>query len=127
MNGKDAVYIPLVENESLTPPEMDDHGVADLLNTHHFFMVDDGTPLMRRVPATAVKPVWMSPGRTFNRPREMIRGFPPNLIGVAVSPDDPMVLVAVIKGHPVLVHHGVNVDAILHMETGGSHDRQYHV
>jgi len=116
IRGKDAVYTPLVESETIAPPDVDDQGVADMLSTHQFFIVDVGTLLMKRVPATVgevgldvtgteMKPV---PG---NDP-----GFTKNLTGVEISPEDPNALFATVKGHPVVVKNGVNIDSTLHVD-----------
>jgi len=117
IQGKDAVYLPLVETETIVPPDMDEHGVADMMNTHHFSLVDAGTSLMKRVPATEgtagvdvtcqdMQPV------SGNDP-----GFATNLTGVEISPEDPNLLVAAVKGHPVIVKNGINIDATLHVDT----------
>ncbi|MCG8672578.1 MAG: FapA family protein [Pseudomonadales bacterium] len=114
--GIDAVYIPLVESELDRAPKIDEQGVADMLSAHKFTLVDIGDPLMRREPSTEgtvgkdvcggdIKPV---PG---NDP-----GFAKNIQGAEISSEDANLLVASIKGHPILLKNGVTVDSVLHVD-----------
>jgi uncharacterized protein (DUF342 family) len=114
--GKDAVYIPLVESETITPPDVDDHGVANLANTHQFLVVDINTPLMKRVPPTEGKPGMDVTGKEMKPAPGKDAGFATNLTGIAISPEDPNLLIAAIKGHPVGLKNGVNVDPTLHVD-----------
>ena len=114
--GINAIYVPLVESELDRAPKIDEHGVADMLSAHKFTLVDMGEPLMRREPATEgtagkdvcggeIKPV---PGKD--------PGFAKNIQGAEISSDDPNLLIAAIKGHPILLKNGVTVDSVLHVD-----------
>lgn len=116
IQGNDAVFIPLVESEATAPPQVDEHGVADMLNIHEFFVVDVGTPLMRRVPATEGEPGLDVTGKPIKPARGNDLSFASKLRGVEVSPNDPNVLVAALHGHPILLKNGVNVDPTLHVD-----------
>jgi len=121
VNGKDAEYVPLVESEMIAPPVVDDHGVADMGNTHHFLLVDVGTPLMRHVPATQGEAGMNVLGEVLTPVSGKDSDFAKKLTGVALSAEDPHVLVAEIKGHPVFVRNGVNVDPVLHVDNVDVH------
>lgn len=119
--GKDAEFIPLVESETIAPPDMDDHGVADLLNTHQFIVVDVGQPLMRRVPPTEGEPGMDVTGIEMKATPGKDPGFATKLTGVEISPDNPHMLVAAVKGHPVVLKNGVNLDSTLHVDNVDIH------
>ncbi len=114
--GKDAVFTPLIESETIAPPDVDDHGVADLKNTHQFLVVDVGTPLMRRIPPTEGEPGIDVTGKTIKPSQGNDPSFSSKLTGAIISPDDPNLLVAAIHGHPIVVKNGVNVDPTLHVD-----------
>ncbi len=116
IQGKDATYIPLVESETIAPPDVDDHGVADMMNTHQFVLVEIGTPLMKRVPATDGEAGVDVTGKESKPAPGKDAGFTTNLTGVEISPENPNVLLAAIKGHPVVVKNGVNIDSTLHVD-----------
>jgi len=121
VNGKDAEYVPLVESETIAPPDVDDHGVADVGNTHQFVLVNVGTPLMRHVPATEGAAGMNVTGEEIKPTSGKDSGFAKKLTGVVLSAEDPNVLLAEIKGHPVVVRNGVNVDSVLHVDNVDVH------
>ena len=121
VNGKDAEYVPLVESEAIIAPDVDDHGVADMGNTHQFLLVNVGTPLMRHVPATEGEAGMNVTGEEMRPTSGNDSGFAKNLSGVVLSTEDPNVLLAEIKGHPVVVRNGVNVDPVLHVDNVDVH------
>lgn len=116
VKGQDAVFIPLVESETTAAPSVDDQGVADMLNTHQFVLVEVGTPLMKRVPATEGEAGVDVTGKDIKPVPGNDAGFATKLIGVEPSPENSNVLVAAVKGHPVIVKNGVNVDPTLHLD-----------
>jgi len=121
VNGKDAEYVPLVESETIAPPDVDDHGVAEVGNTHQFLLVNVGTPLMRHVPATEGVAGMNVTGEEIKPTSGKDSGFAKKLTGVGLSAEDPNVLLAEIKGHPVVVRNGVNVDPVLHVDNVDVH------
>ena len=114
--GKDAEFISLVDSEMVTPPTVDEHGVADMMHTHQFVIVDVGTPLMRRVPATQGEPGVDVTGAEIKPTPGNDTGFPTNLTGAVISPEDPNLLIAQVKGHPLVEKQGVHVDPTLHLD-----------
>ena len=121
IKGNDADFIPLVESETILAPAADDHGVDDIIPTHQFLVVEVGTPLMRRVPATQGEAGVDVTGQVIKPEPGHDAGFATNLAGVKPSPENPNVLVAAIKGHPVMLGNGVNVDATLHLDHVNTH------
>jgi len=117
IQGKDAVYLPLVETETIAPPDVDEQGVADMMNTHHFSLVDAGASLMKRVPATQGTAGVNVTGQDVQPAPGNDPGFSKNLTGVEIASEDPNLLRAAVKGHPVVVKNGVNIDATLHVDT----------
>ncbi len=120
-DGKDAEFVSLVKSEVIAPPVVDEHGVADMGWTHQFLVVDINTPLMKRVPATAGNPGMDVMGETIMPKAGKDAEFAKKLTGVVLSPEDPNLLLAETKGHPVFVNHGVNVDPVLHVENVDAH------
>lgn len=126
IDGRDAVYQPLVDSEHVVAPSIDATGHADMLNTHDFVIVDVGTPLMRRTPATSGSPGLDVTGQPV-KPRQGIDpGFATPLTGAAIDSEDPNLLVATVRGHPVVSRTGVMVDAVLRLpavnvKTGNLH------
>ena len=114
--GKDAEFSPLVDSETIDRPQVDDHGVADMMSSHQFVLVDVGTAVMKRVPATEGEAGMDVTGKVMKPAPANDAGFATGLTGVEISPDDPNVLVAAVKGHPVVVPNGVNVDPALHVD-----------
>ncbi len=120
-DGKDVEFFPLVESEVTAQPVVDEHGVADMGSTHQFLVVDINTPLMKRVPATAGIPGMDVTGETIKPKAGKDAEFAKKLTGVIISPENPHLLLAETKGHPVFVKHGVNVDPALHVENVDVH------
>ncbi|MDX1692894.1 MAG: FapA family protein [Ketobacteraceae bacterium] len=115
-NGRDATYVPLVSSEVDRVPVTDEKGVADMLSAHQFVMVNAGEPLMRREPATSGEPGRDVTGAPIAARPGTDPGFKPGLEGSELAADDPDLLIASIKGHPVLFPNGVAVDPVLHVD-----------
>ncbi len=116
LRGEDAQYISLVESESVTAPDVDDHGVADMLSTHQFRLVEAETHLMKRIPATEGKPGTDVNGEEIKAELGSDPGFLKDMTGVIFSPTDENLLISNIKGHPVVFCNGVNVDPTIHVK-----------
>ena len=121
VQGKDAEYVPLVESLIIVSPNVDEHDIADMGNTHRFLLVEAGTPLMKRIPATEGEAGMDVTGQAIRPHAGKDSGFAKKLSGVALSADNPNILVAAIKGHPVIVNQGVNVDPVLHVDNVDVH------
>ena len=116
VNGNDAVFEALVQGDRDRVPVINEQGIADMLSTHVFVIVDVGESLMRRHPPTegeagidvlgeAIAPV---PGKDSM--------FRKDLQGAEIATNDPNLLIASIKGHPLVYDDGVCVDPVLHVE-----------
>lgn len=116
LRGDDAQYISLVESESVTAPDIDDHGVADMLSTHKFRLVEAETHLMKRVPPTEGKPGTDVNGEEIKAEPGSDPGFLKDMTGVVFSKKDENLLISNIKGHPVVYCNGVNVDPTIHVK-----------
>lgn len=114
--GQDAQYEALVDDESYLTPQEDEDGVIDLLSLHQFTLVEPNTPLMRRIPAVEGTPGLNVTGEEISPPPPKDPGFSKAIVGALVSSDDPNLLVAQIKGHPILIPNGVSVDPVLHVD-----------
>ncbi|MCZ2406933.1 MAG: FapA family protein, partial [Burkholderiales bacterium] len=132
--GEDAEFLELIAAAPERTPKVDADGRIDYReHGGGIVLVETGALLMRRKPATPG-----TPGRTVlgkelpPRPGRDVP-FADKLSGVAVSADDPNVLVASMTGQPVLVRAGVMVEPILHLPevdiaTGNIHyDGSVHV
>ncbi len=111
--GVDARFDPLLHEISDRTPKVNADGLIDYREHGGICLVEPGTPLMRRTPATpgvagrtitalAVAPV---PGKDLP--------FAETLHGAQPSAGDPNVLCAAIQGQPVLVPQGVQVEPVL--------------
>ncbi len=115
--GHDAEFEPLVQELKTLSPKQLETGEVDYRQQMEFVVVEPGTPLMRRKPATTGKPGMdvtgdLLPAETGNDP-----GFNDAAEGAVVDGGDPNVLIAEIKGHPVLIHQGVKVDPTLTLDS----------
>lgn len=111
--GSDARLETLVEVGQAGHLHEDAHGHIDFRELGVQRSVAAGMPLMRRHP-----PLPGTPGHTVlgtEIPAASVRDvkFAVRLQGVAVSPDDPDLLVAAIDGKPVVHRDGIGVDPVL--------------
>lgn len=91
----------------------DSEGEVDFHELQDFVVVEEGAELARLVPATAGidgedvlgVAIAAQPGKTIK--------FSSKLEGAEVSESDPNLLLASVKGHPVVLRDGVNVDPTL--------------
>ncbi len=116
VKGEDAIYEALVQSEQDHGPVVDEQGVADMLSTHVFVMVEPGESLMRRHPATAGEPGMNVLGEAIAPVAGKDPGFKPDLQGAEIASTDSNLLIASLKGHPVVFANGVSVDPVLHVD-----------
>ncbi|MBV1921369.1 MAG: FapA family protein [Pseudomonadales bacterium] len=116
LRGDDAQYISLVESEWVTAPNVDNYGVADMLSTHQFQLVEIGTHLMKRVPPTEGETGIDVVGEEIKAEQGNDPGYLNDMTGVCFSPEDGNILISNIKAHPVFLDSGVNVDSTMHVE-----------
>ncbi len=116
VQGEDTRFEVLVEACKDLQLTEDERGRVDLHQLHEFVVVEPGTPLLRRIPASAGQPginvageeLPAKPGRELDLSKDSE--------GALTSPDDPNLLVAQIKGHPVAIARGVRVDPTLRVK-----------
>ncbi len=120
VNGSNASFTFLVQETASKQAQEDTHGHID---PHHelnqFIVVAAGAALMRRQPATpgvdgydvCGNVLMAKPGKELN--------FSSSLSGAGIDPQDPNLLVALIKGHPILLPTAVKVDPVLHLQEVG--------
>lgn len=121
INGKDARLIPLVESQSLIAKDSDSDQAIDQRERFEFIIVEPGQALMKKIPATSGthgldvtgKEIKASPGKNidFERP----------LKGVDTSDEDENLLVATLKGHPLIRRSGVQVDPVMVLDAVDIH------
>ena len=112
-DGKDTQFEPLVTEVIYREQEQNTTGRIDFREVKDFTLVEPGTELMRRTPA--VDGVNGYNVRGLPIPADHGEDIPWNteLKGVSVSSEDENLLVAEVKGHPVIKADGVDVDDTL--------------
>lgn len=114
--GRDTRFEVLVEGCRDLALEEDALGRVDFYQSHEFVVVDAGTPLMRRLPPTPGKMGIDVCGTVLNPEPGKELPFGKERSGADISPGDPNLLVAVNKGHPVVMADSVNVDPVLRLK-----------
>lgn len=117
--GDHARFEPMVTNEEDIHLEEDARGRVDLYHLHDFVVVEPGTPLLRRLPATAGEPGMTVLGEALAPEAGRDRPFDPASEGASPAQDDPNLLIADIRGHPVFSGAGVRVDPTLRLKMVG--------
>lgn len=114
--GRDTQFEPLIDISEDLPLREDEQGRVDMRQTHEFIVVEPGTPIMRRKAATQGRPGLDVLGHEI--PAKVGRDLPyaKSCEGVEPDPQDPNVLRAAIRGHPVLIPQGVKVDPTLRLK-----------
>ncbi len=119
--GTDAEFEPLVQELKTLSPKQLETGEVDYGKQMEFLVVEPGTPLMRRKPATAGTPGMDVTGDTLPAGAGNDPGFTDAAEGAVVDGGDPNLLIAEIKGHPVLLNQGVKVDPTLTLDSVNIH------
>ncbi len=133
IDGDDAIFQDLIPDAIDREPKLDENGLIDYRERGAITAVQQGDPLMRRIPATLgtdgqnVKGVVVKakPGRDKN--------FANGLKGAEISSEDSCLLIASVGGLPVRVEAGVGVEPVVrfkevNMATGNIHfDGSVHV
>lgn len=124
--GENSVFEALVAQAADRAPKLDEDGLIDYREHGVIQVVNAGTPLMRRIPATAGMEGRTVRGRSLPAHPGRDEPFSTPLAGAQVASDDPNLLLASVTGQPVRVKAGVTVEPILHvgevnMATGNVH------
>lgn len=115
-HGEDARFDLLIDLHRSRTPKLNAQGLIDFRDLGEIMVVEAESPLMRRTPATAGvngrnvhdQVVPAKPGQDSK--------FTDNLAGVHLAADDPNVLVSAVKGQPVQVENGVQVEQVLRLK-----------
>ena len=113
IKGDDTQFVMLVDLARDRVPQVDAQGLIDFRELGDIPMVEAGTPLMRRIPATSGVDGHDVRGTTLRATPGRDVPFADKLTGVTVAADNPHVLVAAVKGQPVRVGNGASVEEIL--------------
>ena len=111
--GKPARFESLLNEGKDLRPKEDDSGVVNLKNLRDYITVEPGTPLMRRFPAELGKPGVNVVGGAIASEVGANLDFDLKLEGSELDSKDPNLLLASIKGIPVVMPNGVRVDPVL--------------
>ncbi len=108
-NGENAQFV-------CTLPEIKIHTKnSDFKDQGDITLVEQGEPIMRRIPATPGTPS----KNIFGEPLSPIPGkntpFSSTLIGAVISDDDPNLLIASESGQPVVVKNGISIGKTMSM------------
>lgn len=109
VDGKFEIIFPQMKERH---PKLDEHGMADFRDLGGIVTVDIGDPLMR-----IVAPVEGEPGVTVTGKVIPVKlgkkvSFSTKLNGVAISPDDPDLLIAEIAGCPAALKDTATVEPV---------------
>lgn len=113
VQGTDTRFEPLFESGRPLRLVEDEKGRVDMHQLHEFVVVAAGTPVMRRIPATAGEDGINVLGEVMDaRPGQELP-YANDCPGTEVDPKDPNILRAAIKGHPMVIRQGIRVDPVL--------------
>jgi len=111
--GKDSRFEKLVNDRFSSAPKIDEKGIANYRDINEFVVVEIGTPLMRRhAPANGKNGTDIF-GKMIPSHAGDALPFSADIEGATISQDDPDLLIATIKGHPILYSRGVSIDNVL--------------
>ncbi len=113
LRGGDSTFEALVSSHVHSAPKIDEKGNANYLDINEFVLVKEGEPLMRRHTPKPGRPGKDVFGKPVPAPRGEVLPFYANIEGAHISATDNNLLVAAIKGHPILHERGVSVDPAL--------------
>lgn len=114
--GVDSQFEGLVEGCKKLLEDYSNEDQVDFHQVQDFTVVEKGEILMRRVPPTEGKPGLNVLGETLPTTPGRELEFNPDTDGAIVDPNNPDQLLAAVKGHPILVEHGVCVDPTLRID-----------
>lgn len=113
VKGEDTQFVMLIDLVCDRAPKINAQGLIDFREHGDIPVVDAGTPLMQRIPATAGVDGHDVRGTTLRATPGRDEPFADKLEGVALAPDNSNLLGATVKGQPVRVGNGVLVEEVL--------------
>lgn len=133
IDGTDAIFEDLTPHTVDREPKLDENGLIDYRERGAITAVQQGDPLMRRIPATPGTDGQNVKGSIVKAKPGHDRNFANGLKGSEISSEDSCMLIAAVGGLPVRVDAGVNVEPVVrfkevNMATGNIHfDGSVHV
>ncbi|WP_243370482.1 FapA family protein [Geotalea sp. SG265] len=115
--GEDSQFVSLIPEMKERCPLADTEGNVDYRNTGGIVSVNEGDPLLRRMPPTKGIAGENLLGAILPAVDGVDVPFATNLSGTAPAPDDSELLLAALSGLPVLVDRGVIVEPVLNVKT----------
>ncbi len=113
INGENTRFTSLVEGKSSREKDLTALTAIDLKEAYDFAVIDEGTPVMKKIPATNGKPGLNVFGKEIKPKAGKKIAFKTPLIGVKTSPDNENILISSIKGHPTAGLYAVKVEPML--------------
>lgn len=111
VHGKDSTFEPLIDNITDRKPNMREDGSIDYYDKGEILSVPEGTHLMQRTPPSTGENGFTVTGKEI--PARIGKLIPfQKCKGAKVSTEDSNILIAEIKGQPILLDRGVNVDPV---------------
>ncbi|WP_339673032.1 FapA family protein [Dasania marina] len=110
--GQDG-YLNILIEESVATLDEDAQGNIDFHKLQEFVVVEQGVELARVAPHTLGTPGEDVLGMPIAPQAGKPFSFSAALTGAAISDDDDNLLIATVKGHPVILQDGVSVDPTL--------------
>lgn len=120
-HGADAAFEALVPDMRDRTPRVDAQGTVDFRDLGEIPLVAPGDALMRRIPATPGEAGVDVTGQTVLPNPGKDLPFAATLHGAQLSAEDPDLLRATIRGMPVRLANGVNVEQILTVDNVDLH------
>ncbi len=114
--GTDTRFEPLFDSGQPIRLVEDEKGRVDMHQLHEFVVVPAGTPVMRRIPATAGEDGINVLGEVLDAKHGQELPYAKDCPGVEADPKNPNILRAAIKGHPVIIKQGIRVDPVLRVK-----------
>ena len=112
-HGEDTRFDPLIDLVRDRAPKVNEQGLIDFRELGDIPMVEAGVDLMRRVPATSGVDGRDVRGLVLHANPGRDKPFADKLLGAAPASGDPNLLRSLIKGQPVSVGNGIQVEEIL--------------
>ncbi|MDR1890460.1 MAG: FapA family protein [Zoogloeaceae bacterium] len=111
--GQDSVFERLIPEARDRRPKISAQGLIDYREMGEIPAVHVGDALIRRHPPTSGTPGYTTLGTPVAAKAGQVIPFAEKLTGVAVSPDDPDLLIASLTGQPVIVKNGALVEPVI--------------
>lgn len=111
--GNNSQFEKLVSNLLTSGPKIDEKGIANYHDINKFVVVEAGDPLMLRHPPTGGENGQDVFGKVIPSEAGEALPFFDGIEGATTSNENADLLIASIKGHPILHERGVSVDAVL--------------